>query len=111
MTEVEKFFLETLPKNEEATKTDCSLWLHNYYREIENEEAFHSKYYDNQDQRMEAMFSGMPKKPMDLLKLKAYKHRADHHEETGHEDRIIELEAEVMATDYAEIGILKWWSN
>lgn len=110
MTEVDKFFLETLPKNEDVTMTQCSLWLHNYYREIEHKEAFHSKYYENQDERMDAMFFGMPEKPKNLLKFKAYKHRADHHEETGHEERIIELEAEVATTEYAEIIPMRWWA-
>lgn len=108
--DVEKFFLETLPKNEDVTMTECTLWLHNYYKEVENDEAFNSKYYDNQDERMDTMFFGMPENALNLLKFKAYKHRAGHHEETGHEERIKELETEVNATVYEEFAVRKWWN-
>lgn len=108
--EVEKFFLDFLPKHEEVKMTDCSGWLHNYYKEAEDDEAFNAKYYETQDDRLDDMFHGMPEGALNLLKLKAFKHRADHHEESN-DERIKELETAVSGTVYQEVSVAKWWLN
>lgn len=107
---VEKFFLEILPENEDITLSQCSMFLTNYYMEAEGV-AFHSENYIDQDERLEAMFPGMPEGALNLCKYKAYKHRADHHGDKGYEKRTEDLDVMVSATVYSEYQTRRWWEN
>jgi len=105
---VEGFLLDFLPKHEDVSLSQCSMYLSNYYLEAEGK-AFDNENYINQDDRIEAMFPGMPERPLNLIKFKAYKHRATDHKETGNEDRIKELETAVSTTVYNEFTPAIWW--
>ena len=106
---VEKFFLEYLPKKEGIAKSLCCTWLGNYYLEVEGA-GFASIDYLSQDERIDAMFPGMPQEAAMMLKLKAYKHRSDQHGE-DHGERITELKPMVAATDYEIFTTSVWWNH
>ena len=109
MKEVNKFFLEYLPKKEGLACSLCALWLSNYYLEVEGS-AFDSNAYASQDERVEAMFPGMPEDTLNLIKLKAYKHRSDHHGEKK-DERITELTTMVAETEYEIFMVAVWWNH
>jgi hypothetical protein len=110
---VEEFF-NFVYENENVSMTDVSLWKLNFYSELENEEMFNSKFFKDQDDRINKMFPGMPENAKNLIAMKAYKHRAKSkkeggHDEEGHEKRIEELEIAVEQTEYQGFTTQEWW--
>ena len=105
---VEEFFLEFLPEHEDVKLSQCHNWLSNYYLELEGV-AFQNEDFLNQDDRIEAMFPGLPAPAANLCKFKAYSHRATDHQEAGNEKRISDLEASVSGTEYQQFTAAVWW--
>lgn len=108
---IEHFFLTVLHEKEKIPMNLCSLWLYRCYQESEIPEMYNSKNYVNEDARIDDAFPEMPEHAKNLFKLKAYKHRADHHGEIDDvkEKRIKELEIAVAKTEYQEFVALQWW--
>lgn len=110
-TNVEKFFLEALPKLEGVPLSQCAFFLSNYYLEIENDRFFPSEKYPSQRDRAQAMFPGMSEKALDLMEYKFLSHRATDHGEEENAERILVLEEDIQQTEYAEYAAASWWQN
>ena len=112
--DVEKFFLETIPKRREKSGkdfniSDCHKACVNYYLELENENIFNSSDYVNESERVEAMFGFiLDDEEKDLLDYKFYKNRFDKYEE-GNSDDIIEMGEKVTDRELVGVMPLRWW--
>lgn len=114
--DVEKFFLETIPKRREKeglvySMSDCHKACMNYYLEIEHDDLFHSDDYDNEEDRAYAMFGFLlTKEEHDLISYKFYKSRSDSKGE-DHEKRIKELEGEITDPELVAVMPMVWWAS
>ena len=112
--DVEKFFLETIPKRREKTGlpynfSDCHKACMNYYLELEQEDLFNSDSYDNEEDRAYDMFGFLlTEEEHKLISYKFYKSRSDKYGE-DHEKRIKEREGEMVDAELVAVMPLRWW--
>ncbi len=113
--EVEKFFLETIPKRREKagleySMSDCHKACMHYYLEIEHDDLFNSEDYENEESRAYAMFGFLlTEEEHALISYKFYKSRSDKYGE-DHEERIKELESGIVEPELLQISIQQWWN-
>ena len=122
--QVENFFLNTIHTIENMPMDQCSFLLHRYYQEACNPERFNSKFYENQDMRIDDMFKGkngehIPDRLKNFISFKSYQHQLKKEERDGVKDekkskfnkkRVEELEPLVMQSAYAEAVAQTWWT-
>lgn len=112
--DVEKFFLETIPKRREKEEleynmSDCHKACMNYYLELEQPELFHSDSYQNEEDRAYDMFGFLlTEEEFKMISYKFYKSRSDKYGE-DHEKRIKELESEITDPGLVAVLPMVWW--